>query len=73
MGVIGVSALDLEVFDGETLESLGRVDAGEGPTHLSARPGDRFYVTDTRGDAVPIYEPGPEPEPVDRVPLPGQP
>ena len=73
VGVIGVSALDLEVFDGETLESLGRVEAGEGPTHLSAGPGDRFYVTDTRGDAILIYEPGPEPGQVGRVPLPGQP
>ena len=73
VGVIGVSALDLEVFDGETLESLGRVGAGEGPTHLSAGPDDRFYVTDTRGDAVLIYEAAPEPEPVGRVPLPGQP
>ena len=73
VGVIGVSALDLEVFDGETLESLGRLGAGEGPTHLSAGPGDRFYVTDTRGDAVLIYESGSEPEQVGRIPLPGQP
>lgn len=73
VGVIGVSALDLEVFDGETLESLGRVDAGEGPTHLSAGPDDRFYVTDTRGDAVLIYESGPEPEQIGRVPLAGRP
>ncbi|MDP9455910.1 MAG: YncE family protein [Actinomycetota bacterium] len=73
VGVIGVSALDLEVFDGETLESLGRVEAGEGPTHLSAGPDERFYVTDTRGDAVLIYESGPEPERIDRVPLSGQP
>ena len=73
VGVIGVSALDLEVFDGETLESLGRVDAGEGPTHLSAGPGELFYVTDTRGDAILIYESGAKPEQVGRVPLPGQP
>ena len=73
VGVIGVSALDLEVFDGETFESLGRVGAGQGPTHLSAGPDERFYVTDTRGDAVLIYEAGPEPKPVGRVPLPGQP
>ena len=73
VGVIGVSALDLEVFDSKTLESLGRVEAGEGPTHLSAGPDDRFYVTDTRGDAVLIYEAGPEPEQIGRVPLAGRP
>nr|MDP9486086.1 YncE family protein [Actinomycetota bacterium] len=49
------------------------MDAGEGPTHLSAGPDDRFYVTDTRGDAVLVYESEPQPEPVGRVPLPGQP
>ncbi len=49
------------------------MEAGEGPTHLSAGPDERFYVTDTRGDAVLIYESGPEPERVGRVPLPGQP
>ena len=36
-------------------------------------PGDRFYATDTRGDAVLIYDSGPEPERVGRVPLPGRP
>ena len=49
------------------------MEAGEGPTHLSAGPGDRFYVTDTRGDAILTYEAAPEPEPVGRVPLPGRP
>ncbi len=73
VGVIGVSALELEVFETDTLDSLGRADAGEGPTHIRAGPDDRFYVTDTRGDAILIYEPRPEPEQVESVSLPGQP
>ena len=35
---MGVRGLILEVFDADTLESLGEVDAGEGPTHVRAGP-----------------------------------
>jgi len=73
VGIIGVRGLTLEVFEADTLESLGQIDAGEGPTHVRAGPENRFYVTDTRGDAVLIYGARPEPERLDRVPLPGSP
>jgi DNA-binding beta-propeller fold protein YncE len=73
VGVIAVQGLTLEVFEADTLDSLGRVDAGEGPTHVRAGPGDRFYATDTRGDAVFVYGARPEPEQLDRVSLPGSP
>ena len=73
VGVVGVQGLTLEVFASDSLESLGRVDAGEGPTHVKAGPENRFYVTDTRGDAVFVYGARPEPRQLDRVPLPGSP
>ena len=73
VGVVAVRGLTLEVFDGETLDSLGRVDAGEGPTHVRAGPENRLYVTDTRGDAVLIYATRPRVEQIGRVPLPGSP
>lgn len=73
VGVVAVQGLTLEVFEADTLNSLGRVDAGEGPTHVGAGPDDRFYVTDTRGDAVFVYGADPEPARLDRVPLPGSP
>lgn len=73
VGVIGVQGLTLEVFEADTLDSLGRVDAGEGPTHVKAGPENRFYVTDTRGDAVFVYGARPQPEQLDRVSLPGSP
>jgi DNA-binding beta-propeller fold protein YncE len=73
VGVVGVRGLTLEVFDAGTLESLGSLEAGGGPTHVEAGPENRFYVTDTRGDAVLIYEAGPQPEQVGRVPAPGSP
>jgi hypothetical protein len=73
VGVVGVRGLTLEVFEADTLESLGRTDAGEGPTHVKAGPENRFYVTDTRGDAVLIYSARPNPKQLDRVSLPGSP
>ena len=73
VGIVGVRGLVMEVLQADTLESLGRVDAGEGPTHVVAGPGNRFYLTDTRGDAVLLYEVRPELRQVDRVPLPGSP
>ena len=63
----------MAVFEAGTLESLGRIDAGEGPTHVRAGPENRFYVTDTRGDAVLVYAARPELEQLDRVSLPGSP
>jgi DNA-binding beta-propeller fold protein YncE len=73
VGIVGVRSLTLEVFDADTLESVGHVDAGEGPTHVRAGPKNRFYVTDTRGDAVLVYAARPEPERLDRVTVPGSP
>ena len=69
VGVVAVRGLGLEVFDSESLESLGRIDAGEGPTHVVAGPDGRFYVADTRGDAVLVYEAQPELERVARISL----
>ena len=73
VGVVGVRGLDLEAYDASTLESLGRVDAGEGPTHIRAGPDNRFYVIDTRGEAVLIYATEDGPEQVGSVSLPGEP
>ena len=70
LGIVGVKGLALEVFESDTLKSLGRVDAGEGPTHVEAGPDGRFYVADTRGDAVLVYRPRPEPGRIARVSLP---
>jgi DNA-binding beta-propeller fold protein YncE len=71
VGIVGVRGLTLEVFDADTLEPVGHADAGRGPTHVRAGPGNRFYVTDTRGDAVFVYSA--RPKQLDRVSLPGSP
>jgi DNA-binding beta-propeller fold protein YncE len=69
--VVGVRGLGLEIYDANTLKSLGRIDAGEGPSHLVTGPGDRFYVADTRGGAVLVYAARPELKQLYRVSLPG--
>jgi DNA-binding beta-propeller fold protein YncE len=71
VGIVGVKGLALEAYDEDTLDSVDIIDAGEGPTHVVASPDDRFYVADTRGDALLVYETDPELELAARVPLPG--
>ncbi|MCA1731147.1 MAG: YncE family protein [Actinobacteria bacterium] len=73
VGVVSVGELSLQVFDANTLESQGSVDAGEGPTHIVAGPENRFYVTDTSGDAILVYEARPKPAQIGSVSLSGSP
>jgi len=73
VGVIAVRSNALEVYDGRTLRSLGRTGAGIGPTHIVAAPGRRFFVTDTRGDALLSFGAGPRPHIFDRANVPGAP
>lgn len=70
VGVVGVRGLAVEFYDADTLESLGRLEAGEGPTHVVAGDGERFYVTDTRGGALLVYDAS-GPRMVGSVPLDG--
>jgi hypothetical protein len=51
VGVVGVRERALEVFDTRTLKSVGKVSVGIGPTHVVGA-GGRFFVVDTRGDAL---------------------
>lgn len=73
VGVIAVRSNLVEVYDARRLRSLGRTGAGIGPTHIVAAPGQRFYVTDTRGDALLSYGAGPTPHIFDRANVPGAP
>ncbi len=70
VGIVGVRGLALEIFEAGTLDSLGIIDAGEGPTHVKADPENHFYVADTRGDALLVYEARPALRQIDRVELP---
>ena len=73
LGTVAVSERVLQTWDAETLQPTGEVDAGVGPSHMLAGPDDRFYVADTGGDAILVFEPGPEPRLLDRANVPGSP
>jgi DNA-binding beta-propeller fold protein YncE len=72
VGVVGVRAHRLEVFDAGSLRTLGSAPAGAGPTHADAT-GDRLYVVDTLGGAVLVFAVRPRPIQMATVPAPGRP
>jgi hypothetical protein len=72
VGVVAVAERVLATYDSESLERTGEVEAGVGPTHIVAGDG-RFYVADTQGDAILVFESAPEPRLVDRANVPGRP
>ena len=73
VAVISVLAYTVELFDGRTLRPSGSRNAGLGPTHAVADGEHRLYITDTRGDAVIVYETVPRLKWVGRIELPGSP
>lgn len=73
VGVIAVAERVLASYDSETLERTGEVEAGVGPTHIVPGDDGRFYVADTQGEAILVFEAGPEPRLLDRANLPGKP
>lgn len=73
VGVIAVAERVLTAYDSETLERVGEVEAGVGPTHIVAADDGRFYVADTQGDAILVFEAAPELRLVDRANVPGKP
>jgi DNA-binding beta-propeller fold protein YncE len=73
MGMLDVRKNDLTVYDAAALTIIGSAPAGRGPTHLVADSHDRMIATDTRGDAIRVFEPLPTPREVASVPQPGGP
>ena len=73
IGIVSVRAYTLELLDPETLRLGGSQNAGRGPTHAVADDEGRVYVTDTRGDALVVFETRPRVKAIARVPLPGSP
>ncbi|RDH80093.1 YncE family protein [Mycolicibacterium moriokaense] len=73
MGNIDVRKNDLTVFDTKDLNIVGSTPAGDGPTHLVADKHGRLIATDTRGDAVRVFDPLPAPHQVGEIAQPGGP
>jgi len=72
VGVLGVRSHLLEVFDPGSLHELARAPAGDGPTHLVADV-DEFYVADTGGNAIILFNAKPALARVTSIPVPGRP
>lgn len=56
MGLIDVRKNDLTIYDSDGLTIIGSTPAGAGPTHLVADKHGRLIATDTRGDAVRVFD-----------------
>ncbi len=73
VGLIDVRKNDLTVYDADKLTIVGSVPAGDGPTHLVADKHGRLIASDTRGDAIRVFEPLPAPHQVGIANQPGGP
>lgn len=77
VGVVAVAARQIAFYDADSLDQLAVLGAGAGPSHVVAADDGRFYVTDTGGDAILVYQGRPpeggEPRLIDRTNLPDSP
>jgi DNA-binding beta-propeller fold protein YncE len=73
LAVISVRAYTVALVGARDLRERGSQNAGYGPTHVVADDERRLYVTDTRGDALVVFETAPRLRFVGRVALPGSP
>ncbi|MCG5432472.1 YncE family protein [Mycobacterium sp. MYCO198283] len=73
VGLLDVRKNDLTVYDTRDLSIVGSTPAGAGPTHLVADRHGRMIAADTRGDAVRVFAPRPQPREVGSVRQPGGP
>ena len=71
MGMLDVRKNDLTIYDSDALTIVGSTPAGDGPTHLVADKHGRMIATDTRGDAVRVFDT--EPRQLAEIAQPGGP
>lgn len=71
MGMLDVRKNDLTIYDSDALAIVGSTPAGDGPTHLVADKHGRMIATDTRGDAVRVFDT--EPRQLAEIAQPGGP
>jgi DNA-binding beta-propeller fold protein YncE len=73
LGVVTAAAREMAFYDTDTLEQTAVLPGGAGPSHVVAGDDGRFYVADTGGDAILVYEGGDDPRLLDRANVPGSP
>jgi len=71
LAVVSVRAYTLALLDPMTLRGDGSQFTGSGPTHAAVDADGRIYVTDTRGDALSVFQSRPRLKFIARVPLKG--
>jgi hypothetical protein len=59
LAVLCARAREVDVYDAKTLQRLGRVPAGIGPTHLASDNVDVFYVIDALGESLLVFHQAP--------------
>jgi YVTN family beta-propeller protein len=72
VAVVGVRGRQTKVFDAASLDGLGTVVTGAGPTHIVGDE-DRLFVADTNGDAILVLSAAPEIQEVARMEATGAP
>lgn len=72
VGVIDAKGYTMSTYDAQTLTRTARVAAGKGPTHVVATDAHQFVATDTRGNALLVYDSSPL-KLSRRIALPGSP
>ncbi|MFN2607259.1 MAG: YncE family protein [Acidimicrobiales bacterium] len=60
VAVVGVRGRRMAVVEAATAAAVGTVACGVGPTHVVAGPDGRYYVADTQGGRVLVYEDSPQ-------------
>jgi DNA-binding beta-propeller fold protein YncE len=73
LGVVTAAAREMAFYDTDSLEQTAVLPGGAGPSHVVAGDDGRFYVADTGGDAILVYEGGDHPRLLDRTNVPGSP
>lgn len=71
LGLVSVRAYTVALVGQDTLRGGGSQNAGSGPTHAEADADGRIYITDTRGNALIVYETRPGLRFLTRIPLAG--
>lgn len=59
VGVIDAKGYTMSTYDAMSLRRTSRVAAGKGPTHVIATDHRQFVATDTRGNALLVYDASP--------------
>jgi len=72
VAVVDVRANLLFVYDAKSMELVGTLPAGKGPSHVVPIGGDRVAVCDVRGNTVITYDIGGTPEQLGSADVPGR-